>query len=363
MLARIYRLLAVAAMAPLLHAAKLNWQPNHTNHWIFIHYHKTGHDLARKFGQIFQVQPCNAVVFHSFLRRIPIQNQVRLLQGTDVAIVAAPDVRIPWDATFLNQTNSKVKTVHFVRDPYDMIISAYLYHSQSPPPSKEAWLKYSAFDPCEVDMNQIQVFADVVGASYGNVDLFMHLIQQAVSVCTDIYKRQQNIGAHGYSAALRSLTKEEGVLLEAARSVINVRGGDILRTATNALFEHRTHSKVTYRVFLNDFPVGNVSRFAASSSKLFTFLMDRQEADKAHFSDCMDVATAVQRSIDLVFISETNSTGVVNRSTHVTKNFISDEERISLKMILKTHRVFAPILNTVQNILLLSKDKRESWKE
>jgi len=357
LLVREFCLLIVAAQVLLVQAAKLDWQPNHTNHWIFIHYHKTGHDLARKLGQIFQLWPCNAIVFHSFLRRIPLQNQLRLLQGTDVAIVAAPDVQIPWNSSFLNQTNSKVSMVHFVRDPYDMIVSAYLYHSQSTPPGKEAWLKYPTFDPCEADTSQLQHFAHFVGPSYGSVQFFMHLIQQGLSLCTDIYKRHPHLGANGYSATLRSLSKEDGILLEAARSILNVKGGDILRMAANALFEQRTQNNDSYRVFLKDFPVGNATHFARSSHKLFTHLMSSKTFNEVHFSDCIDVATAVQRSIASVFIPEKNATdAALDRSTHVTKNLISDDERRSLKLVLKTHRVFGPILNTVQSILLQSKD-------
>ena len=357
LLVHAFCLLLVASQALHVSAAKLDWQPNHSNHWIFIHYHKTGHDLARKLGQIFQLRPCRAIVFHSFLRRIPLQNQPRLLQGTDVAIVAAPEVQVPWNASFLNQTNSEVHMVHFVRDPFDMIVSAYLYHSQSTPPGKEAWLKYPTFDPCETDMNQLQHFANILGLPYGSVSLFMHLIEQSLSLCTDMFRRHPSLGANGYSAALRSLTIEDGLLLEAARSILNVKGGDILRMGTNALFEQRTQNNSSYRVFLDDFPVGNVTRFAQSSHKLFTHLMSSRNSSKSHFSDCIDVATAVRRSIDLVYIPDANATDTtLDRSTHVTKNLISSEERKSLKSVLKTHRVFGPILNTVQNILLQHKE-------
>lgn len=325
---------------------------NHTNHWIFIHYHKTGHDLARRLAQTFQTWPCSALVFHSFLRRVPLQNQLRLLHGTDVAVVAAPDVQIAWNSSFLNQTNSTLKMVHFVRDPYEMILSAYLYHSQLSPPGKEAWLKHSTFNPCEVASKQLNIFSNYVGKIYGNVLHFRTLILLTTSICEDIYTKVPALGARGYSAALRGLSKEDGIILEATRSIVNMRGGDILRMATNALFERNTSGNQTYRVFLPEFPVGNLTQFAQSSHKLFSYLMATSHPHDDYFWNCLDVPSAVQRSLELAFISE-SGTATAEKSTHVTKDMIPEYERVYLKQLLRTHHVLGPILNTVQNIVLM----------
>lgn len=323
---------------------------NHTDHWIFIHYHKTGHDLARRLGQMFQIWPCSAVVFHSFFRRVPIQNQLRLLHGTNLAVVAAPDVQMPWTSVFLNQTNSHLKMVHFVRDPFDMILSAYLYHSQLSPPGKEAWLKYPAFNPCDVDSRQLEGFSNYIGDVYGNKPHFKALLADVQNICMEVYRTRSELGARGYSAALRTLSVTDGLLLEAARSIINARGGDILRMATNALYERNTTGGHSYRVLLPDFPVGNASQFALSSHKLFTYLMDAPASRQDRFWDCMDVPTAVQRSLEIAFVSESTGSSP-NRSTHVTRDLISRDERHTLKQILEKHAVFGPILSTVQKIL------------
>ena len=325
-------------------------QSNHSDHWIFVHYHKTGHDLARRLAEVFIAPPCTAVVEHRFHRRVPIQNQTNLIRSTDVSIVAAPDIQIAWNMSFLNKTEGNVKMVHFVRDPFDMVISAYLYHAQNWPPGKEAWLKYPTFDPCEVNPMELEKYADHIGSYYGNVNNFMGLIQKSLEICKGFYNQHPRLGVRGYSATLRMLSKEDGLILEAARSIPSVRGGDILRMATNAWFEHNTPNRLTYRIFLPEFSVGNLTQFKHSSKKLFTHLMKPGLTPQTHFWNCIDVHTAVQRSLALAYMG-TNASAVDN-SVHVTQGLVSKEERMIMKEMLVSHRVFGPILRTVQKILL-----------
>lgn len=240
--------------------------------------------------------------------------------------------------------------VHFVRDPFDMILSAYLYHSQVSPPGKEAWLKHATFNPCDVDLRQLQVFTGYIGDVFGNATHFGILLATVQRICTSIYTGSAGLGARGYSAALRALSTTDGLLLEAARSIINVRGGDILRMATNALFESNTSAGNSIRVFLADFPVGNASQFALSSNKLFSFLMESPIPQHDRFWNCMDVTTATQKSLEMAYVIESSGASR-NRSTHVTKDLISRDERRELKHILEEHEVFGSILKTVQKIL------------
>lgn len=98
-------------------------QNNTRVHWLYIHYHKTGHDLAIHFGNdVFKdASQCN-------VKAIRISEpKVDNLTRNDIIVLARGEYT--WRDMFF-QDHHHFKIVHFARDPYDMILSGFLYHSQ-----------------------------------------------------------------------------------------------------------------------------------------------------------------------------------------------------------------------------------------
>ena len=326
-------------------------------HWIFVHYHKTGHDLARSLAMIFTKKSCVVKESHQIPRRISISENIHRIKELDIAVLAGPNIFVPWDDTLLNTDTDRVKMIHFLRDPFDMIISAYLYHAQEEAPKKEIWLFRPNFNPCEVDHHlMFDVFAREIGVSYGSYQYISDLINGTIRLCNELVHITDKNNIPKYYQQLRSLPPEKAVLLEASRSILSNTGGDILRMATNALYERNTKNRNSYRVFLSDFPVGNLTKFVQSSTNMFEFLMSdtttaAATTDKSdpYFWSCLNISTAVHRSVQHAFVSnssQSSSTG------HITQGLVSRTERASLKLKLEEHPILGKLLRIVQDIVL-----------
>jgi hypothetical protein len=325
----------------------------HEQHWIFIHYHKTGHDLARKLAGVFRSNQCDIVTRFKFPRRISILNHTQAIAETDIAVLAAPDVHVAWNERFLLQTEATVaKFVHFLRDPGDMVLSAYLYHAQERLPELERWLRLPSFDPCEFDQRLLfDQYGVTIGTYFGNSSHVADLITNTIKLCKTIMRAHRHKQALGYNQLLRSMSAADGVLLEAARSILSASGGDILRMATNALHEMHTENASSHRVFLSDFPIGDADAFMRASQRLYEFLMCPTGRVGAPFWSCMTVDQAVLLSMEAAFVPSHVSGNSITGGSHVTQGMLSKGEREALLLHLSLHPSIGPLLNIVRDII------------
>jgi hypothetical protein len=316
--------------------------------WIFVHYHKTGHDLARKLADVFRHGTCTAAVRFQFDRRVSVLRHVNTLRETEIAVMAGPDMDGPWNATLLGKKDPTVRFVHFVRDPLDMVLSAYLYHAQEDSPVLEKWLHVKGFDPCGINARTLfDKFAKVIGTNYGDYMHVVDLIANTIQECHDLVPRNESFKTLTYYSMLRALSKEDGVVLEAARSILSATGGDILRMATNTIYETETNNGTSYRVFLAEFPIGDEAQFAESAQRLLRFLMRDTSDGQKHFWSCMSVRDAVRRSVELAFVPEK----AAGAGGHVTQTMISTAERDRLKKHLMDNPSIGPLLAIVSEII------------
>lgn len=333
---------------------------SHPYHWIFVHYHKTGHDLARRLADVLHTEPCKTVVRYNFARRIHVSHHISGIIATDIAVMAGSDMQVPWNGSFLNTSPSNVRMVHFLRDPFDMVLSAYLYHSQEVPPGLELWLKNGNFDPCAIDFETlVNVYAIRIGEYTGDALYITELIISTMDICNDLYHRQPENTKRGYGAVLQSLSKHDGLLLEACRSILSATGGDILRMGTNALFENSTVNRNSYRVFMPEFSISNITQFTQASRNLFTYLLSDNGIHEPHFWSCIDVPRAMDRSVELAYIGKNATRNAVissnkkrDSSVHVTQGMVTAQERSEMKEFLRGHPAVGPLLSVVQRILL-----------
>eukprot|EP00040_Diaphanoeca_grandis_P035959 m.227476 g.227476 ORF g.227476 m.227476 type:complete len:264 (-) comp33522_c1_seq1:25-816(-) len=215
---------------------------------VFIHYHKSGHDITRRlskeltahFGAKFPLH------YRGFFRRqhdedgCMLESPMWLLEhaadGSDQkyrrSVTKETDFILTAPDFFCNKVEvmfpPSAQIVHFVRNPIELVISGFLYHSQSPTP--EPWVKNtreSESNPCKHNVHSLKLMAE-------ELHLDMKLLFNVIELCETLYK---SAGADHYYGALLTLAPEQGVRLEACRAMISggpIAGGDLLRMTNNA---------------------------------------------------------------------------------------------------------------------------------
>jgi hypothetical protein len=104
-------------------------------HWIFLHYHKTGAVLSEKIATAI------ALNRFSLLDDKNKRKDFLIGESADIILSHGGNFLFNWTQT-LSKPNLLYRVVHLVRDPYDMVISGLLYHSQSPPPEGIRFSRY-----------------------------------------------------------------------------------------------------------------------------------------------------------------------------------------------------------------------------
>jgi hypothetical protein len=127
--------------------------------------------------------------------------------------VAAPDVYCPdWADIAANRSGlGEVQAVHFLRDPFSMAVSSYLYHRQTPAP--ELWIRRSveaASGFCEFNNKYLE---DIITFVPG---LEKDELKQVEKLCRQIVGGLPT-RALSYADVLRTLETQQGLRLEAAR--------------------------------------------------------------------------------------------------------------------------------------------------
>ena len=104
-------------------------------HWLVLHYHKTGHDLTRSLFEVISKELGLSLADNKGPRRTLWKVEEYVAEGkpnelpyfqSSVNIQGGAEMHFKWTDVIKMQ----FKVLHFVRDPFDYIISAYLYHSQ-----------------------------------------------------------------------------------------------------------------------------------------------------------------------------------------------------------------------------------------
>ena len=121
---------------------------------IFLHYHKTGHDLSRTLAEKgFQV------TFGKFKRINHAQSVIDACSSSaastaPILVAAAIDFGTQWNDWWHSHP---IQMVHFVRDPVDWALSAYLYHIQLPVPKPESiWMRQpQGSSACQINMTKL----------------------------------------------------------------------------------------------------------------------------------------------------------------------------------------------------------------
>lgn len=139
------------------------------------------------------------------------------------------------------------KIVHFVRNPYDMVMSNYFYHSQDPTPEK--WVHVD--DPCEQFYDDGETLTSHVVNTLAleldeEVESMQHVMDGIVAMCRELYQSKEPLKEASFYEHLRELDQYDGLRLATAQMTVSsglanrhLAGGDILRMANNLIkFKH-----------------------------------------------------------------------------------------------------------------------------
>jgi hypothetical protein len=287
--------------------------------WIFLHYHKTGAVLSEAISR--EISRNRFIFYEDQAKRRDFHPN---LEGANIVLSHAGNFLFNWTEVF----SSNYRVIHFVRDPYQMVLSGLLYHSQSPP--AEGWLLSTSINPCDFDETQVMRFLDVLLTYHHRLskERLLDLIEQTISLCHEIYQKSTiEYGVSNYHKVLSSLyvnNQHQAICLEACRSLLSQfsgAGGDLLRMAANAVLEGQSSQLspvVSKRVFLSEFPLGNRSKCHQTISEIFQFLMTPSGSGDDFWMGRLPFSQAIRVALSASYV-DTASPTIANPLALTTK--------------------------------------------
>ena len=98
--------------------------------WVFINYHKSGTVFSETLIQIIStLTKCRVKILRAH-RNLDFNGTKFIEECADICTIHAPNMNLNWSTVFKQDNKYVWRVVHLLRDPYDMILSGFLYHSQ-----------------------------------------------------------------------------------------------------------------------------------------------------------------------------------------------------------------------------------------
>eukprot|EP00040_Diaphanoeca_grandis_P017889 m.94035 g.94035 ORF g.94035 m.94035 type:complete len:356 (-) comp26673_c1_seq1:44-1111(-) len=200
---------------------------------LLIYYHKSGHHLTRQLGEVFDKDKAfgfkfspNDVTYWGRRKHdnegcpVGLDHWLNNWVKRPHAIQSAPDF---FCDTLEQKLPPNLTIVHFVRDPFDMVVSGYRYHTRNP-----------VGEPALEDTNPCAQHKPSIVLMTQQLQMKETLIHNVDVLCQKLYAIS---GGTTFYDALSKLPPEKGVKLEAARALISRgrAGGDVLRMVTNVV--------------------------------------------------------------------------------------------------------------------------------
>jgi hypothetical protein len=359
--------------------------------WLILQYHKTGYMLSRSIFRplateldvtiSYNAVPCRRLWrFEDFDGEVPY-----FLLG--IHLQEAAEMHFKWK-DFIH--SHKPKIVHFVRDPYEFLISSYLYHSQSDPPSNELILN-QPFNPCLHSEEMFDMYYAELSYFNEDVDSLKSSIAQIATECKRIYLSAKNLIAKNTSEAytkhakygelLRKLSAVspnhgmDALRLEAYRSILFtgmgpslVSGNDLFRMAVNALRAKESEGADVMQTQVEDFPYDNEYVWKRAMGDMLDFLFDSKYLAHLHQLKTLKLhkhpSTVIKSFlVDLAYNSSVMNKQMVldlhgstgekqsGRFVHLTKSLIPPDLREKYKKGLKEDKLLGPVLATFRRII------------
>ena len=175
---------------------------------------------------------------HSFQTHCPrgYRHEPFLLKSGQIYMQESPDLFCDVKQLEKAILARRAKIIHFVRNPYDMVLSNYLYHSQEPTPEK--WVHED--DPCMTWYESKETLASNVLPSIGTEEVNDKYFYNIFKMCRSLFQSKSSMWNSTFYEHLLELDPGEGLRLATAQMVAasgyanrHKAGGDIARMANN----------------------------------------------------------------------------------------------------------------------------------
>jgi hypothetical protein len=193
-------------------------------HWIVIHYHKTGNFLSTTLTKPFEA--LNVSIYADDVHKRKAFEPFYFTKSLSdtvypIIISRASNFLFDWNKVLLNNNKVQYRVAHMVRDPYDMVLSGFLYHSQTKMP--EGWLA-NKINPCLANNHDIHQFLSTISQHPcgPNFKTLQQYVRNITSVCQRIHRE---FSTNNYYRTLRSMIargfRSEALQMEASRTLLS----------------------------------------------------------------------------------------------------------------------------------------------
>ena len=211
--------------------------------YIFIHYHKTGHHLSLQLRHYLVAGTTLEEGYWPLGRGRrhhdkdvgcpPIQ-----VEPGRVYVASAPNffcnTKVLTERLLDDEKKVKmgVKIIHLIRNPFDLALSNWVYHSQDPTP--EVWVNNA--DPCKESSWFDQRLQHLVQPTLSVGDdpvIKEEDFDSLHNICTRHYQAQDSRRNWSFYTHLRQLNPYNSLLLATIHMMTGQGGSDIIRMANN----------------------------------------------------------------------------------------------------------------------------------
>jgi hypothetical protein len=287
-------------------------------HWLVLHYHKTGHDITRAIFEPIAKALDISIADNLGPRRSLWRLEDYLGEGklgyipyfhSRISIQGGAEMHFKWN----DHINFDYKVLHFVRDPFEYVVSAYLYHTQVPPPP-EKFVRHTHYNPCGYSKPKLDTYVEEL-VLFGEDESFIrNALNATIMLCRNLHV-QGPLHRELHRLEVEPPNEIKALQLEACRSIVSDEidaGGDLLRMVVNSLREKEAGSNRARRVFLSEFPIMNQTVWQRSMNSVLTFLYSHNRTQSrrnlaASEDDAMEIDRIANIAFSNAFINNTDN--------------------------------------------------------
>ncbi|KAL7501059.1 hypothetical protein ACHAWT_009130 [Skeletonema menzelii] len=253
----------------------------------------------------------------------------------------------------------KAKIIHFVRNPFDMVLSNYLYHSQEPTPEK--WVHND--DPCHVKYENEVTLASHVLPNIGTDEINDKYFSNIVKMCRSLFQSKPSLQNSTFYEHLLELDSGDGLRLATAQMVAasgeanqHHAGGDVARMANNIVKLKELESYMPSEVEVLTMSTEEFIRSAANSTMRFLDFVFGVNNTIISREKRWEAAQSQKKSFDRVsgmLPTRREKRKKRKKNKHITQSSTQEEKETkeSLKELLRSDKDLAPILKLTESLV------------
>ncbi len=251
----------------------------------------------------------------------------------------------------------KAKIIHFVRNPFDMVLSNYLYHSQEPTPEK--WVHVD--DPCNATYENGQTLASNVLPSIGTDEINDKYFSNIVKMCRSLFQSKPSMKNSTFYEHLLELDSGDGLRLATAQMIAasgvannHLAGGDVSRMANNIVKLKELQAYAPSEVEVLTFSTEQFIKNAANSTMRFLdFIFGANNTIISREKRWEAAQTQQQRFDTAINPQHSSNKRRKKKNPHITQSTTKKEKKTkeTLKELLHNDKDLFPILQLTESLV------------